>query len=495
MYLLLIVTHHLYDYLFTDINGLVMPPLQCTNFGNQKGAFPCQMSGCSRARNTSTEKMSIRWFASKDTMVRHMNRFHCIKMQESKNELKRINLYSDAITQSSKSMNQVTSPNSIRVAQSFPCPISGCNRAKNASTEKTNIRWFSSKLERAHHLNTKHGMGLECIHYSSSNKEPSETPYLPPISREVKIKTDNKGYDEDDNCGRSTSSYSEPKKTIYLPALSPTTPSRTRERRNEVLLPSKRSCTPSWVSDHILGKNRRGIKEVYSCLSEAKDNIVSNDDDSTIQNTRHPIQETENRDFAYVCAFCNVKIWRKEIMNIHIWNKHFEWIENRKVISCPHCPYQSEYLETLCWHVNVNHLLTHDHLEKGYLLLCIKCRAIFSSLEDFESHKRKSDCKQKIQKSMSSAETTITNRDNGNTSRKQAYLQDDVNFQKQLRTKEAFSGKEKGEKEFDNAKNKKRIRFLETRNKAFSPNFSVKPNTLCNAPKSKRPQTFWEKYC
>ena len=174
-----------------------MPPLQCTDFGNQLGTFPCHISGCSRARNKSTEKMNIRWFTSKDAMVRHMNKTHCINIHESKNEQKRIDLYSDAITHSSKSMNQVTSPNSIRVAQSFPCPISGCNRAKNASTENSNIRWFASKLERAHHLNTKHGMGLECIHYNSSNKEPPKTPYLPPISREIKIKTDNSGDDDD----------------------------------------------------------------------------------------------------------------------------------------------------------------------------------------------------------------------------------------------------------------------------------------------------------
>ena len=125
-----------------------------SRLNGQERIFPCQVSRCPRARNNSVERRNVRWFCSKELMVKHMNRKHNICIKTERKRLHNIGLSQGAIRPICSGFD---SQESLR---RFPCLFQGCFRARNESRNKTHIKWFTSKLERNRHLNRKHGAAI-----------------------------------------------------------------------------------------------------------------------------------------------------------------------------------------------------------------------------------------------------------------------------------------------------------------------------------------------
>ena len=152
-----------------------MPSHLYAHSNGQDRIYPCQVSGCPRGRNGSAEKKNVRWFDSKNSMVKHMNRKHNICIMNDEKRLHNIDKSRGDIRPICSTLD---SQESLR---RFPCLFQGCVRARNESRNKTNIKWFASKLERTRHLNRKHGAAIRT--------SPKFSPKISQIDAENKTNT------------------------------------------------------------------------------------------------------------------------------------------------------------------------------------------------------------------------------------------------------------------------------------------------------------------
>ena len=117
-----------------------MPSHLYAHSNGQDRIYPCQVSGCPRGRNGSAEKKNVRWFDSKNSMVKHMNRKHNICIKSGEKRLHNIGVSRGDIRPICSAFD------SQETLRRFPCLIKGCARASNGSNEKVDIKWFTSKF-------------------------------------------------------------------------------------------------------------------------------------------------------------------------------------------------------------------------------------------------------------------------------------------------------------------------------------------------------------
>ena len=509
-----------------------MPSHLYPHLNEHQKIYPCQVAGCSRAKNNSSEKKSIRWFHTKDAMVRHMNRIHNLGVQNERNILYNIGLSQETNKQRHLSFTKLLkSSKSNKMPRMFPCQVSGCTRARYESKNETNIHWFPSKMEMVHHLNTEHGVGVrvvqgvrKCISsckYSDIKsheigrfncdtidstrqgkfitlKSETTSPYLPPLS--PKLVHCNINSDGDD---LGVAEHSETKCSPYLPPLSPNDVSFDDSLDFKFAdCPDRLNGVNASISIHQnsrLSKYWLGTEDAFrkDALSSGNCVTLSGKGCSILPSQTDNIKM--NIQFAYACAFCDLMESRRELIRKHIWNIHFEWVNDRKMINCLHCPQRSEYLSELAWHVTVCHLLSQDYLEKGYFFYCLECNEKFNDVNSFKQHKENDNCKQKrygyrhFELSKYDMTKNQINHEVGNT----CLLQKSTNlrmYPKQNKCIQKYTAtpEEAGKRQ------KKTVRFLSERNHPSSYAFVSRTNKKLRTEKQKlkgSAQTFWEKYC
>ena len=185
---------------------------------------------------------------------------------------------------------------------------------------------------------------------------------------------------------------------------------------------------------------------------------------------------------------------------MHIWDCHFEWVKDRKMVKCLHCPHRSDKLSELSWHVSVCHLLTHDYLEKGYFFCCFGCNKQFHDVEAFKQHKQKYDCEQKtynVYRNIEPKNCDVTKNQINHTKGNTCLLQKTTKFGMHSRQNKCIQNTTTEQKQAEN-KQKKIVRFLSERKHPSSYAFAFKKNKNLGTGKEKlrrSEQTFWEKYC
>ena len=499
--------------------------------GHQK-IYPCQVPGCFRARNNSTEKKNVRWFHTKDAMVKHMNRKHNLGIQNESTILCNIGLSQEANKKRHLSSTKfLESSNSNEMHRAFPCQVLGCTRARNEIKDKTHILWFSSKMEMTRHLNAKHEVGvrrlkgvrktLSSYNFSGikyhelgrtncettdikeqvkliTTKSETTSAFLPPLSpkrMECNINIQGNGFDIDEHLQTKTAPY--------LPPLSPKADSFNSaldfkgvensdrlKRVNASISINKNSL----LSKYCYGHEDAFEKDVCSSgnswdLSQKRCSVLRGQTDDIKMNLQ----------FTYTCAFCDFQELIKESINKHIWDIHFEWVNDRKMINCPHCPHQEEKLEDLAWHVNVCHLLNRKFPEKGYFFSCLGCNKTSNDVNSLKQHKEKCECKlMRFGYRHSEIRSyEVTKNPINHAEKNTCFLQKSTNFRMHPTQNKCIQKANATQEEAGN-RQKKIVRFLSERKHPSSYAFAFKTKKKFGIEKQKLkriPQTFWEKYC
>ena len=316
------------------------------NLNGHPKIYPCQVSGCSRANNNSTEEVNVRWFHTKDDMVKHMNRKHSLGVQNESKILCNIGLSREANKKRHHASTKfLETSNSNEIHGQFPCQVSGCTRARNESKHKTHILWFSSKIEMTRHLNAKHGVGVRLLqsarkssssytHLGIKSHELSQlnydtteikrqvkfltpqsettSPYLPPLSPKVmhcniNIQGDGLVIDE----------HLETQNAPYLPPLSPKADSinaaldfkDSKTGGNASISNYKKSllATNCYGYEDAFRKNARSSGNSWP-LSEKRCTILPGQSDDIKKNFQ----------FTYTCAFCGFQEFIKESIRMYL---------------------------------------------------------------------------------------------------------------------------------------------------------------------------------
>ena len=498
----------------------------------QEKIYPCQVSKCPRARNNSNERKNVRWFYSKELMVKHMNRKHniCIK-----NEEKRLHNIDKSREDFRPICSTLDSQESLR---RFPCLVKGCVRARNESREKFDIKWFASKQEMTRHLNKKHGTAIRSCSKSTSNISQNETVNKTSIQD---TKSMHEVVKKEERCSsissdHKISSFYQPilspkcepnvgtiiefandslrkasgkaKTSPYLPPLSPNGPSsriafdhkmrngrtpRARANLKEPLASTDESQKP--LDKSILEGENNWIGKKHSVSAETKVSRNVNNRKTLFPGPTD--DENYAIEFAYVCAFCNWQTTDKRILNHHIWEVHFVWVNGHKMINCQHCPQRLEKLWELAWHTKMWHLLDREYLENGYFVICLKCNAFFETeidIEDFEIHKKGSICRQQCYENpILRTKDSITENVKDHFERNCTGGNVDSFMQFEKNDDECKDTNVATRAGSNNSENKK-ARFFASKNCPSSHESAAKSCTTKN-PKSKHPKTFWEIHC
>ena len=502
-----------------------------SRLNGQERIFPCQVSRCPRARNNSVERRNVRWFCSKELMVKHMNRKHNICINTERKRLHNIGLSQGAIRPICSGFD------SQEGLRRFPCLFQGCVRARNESRNKTNIKWFTSKLERTRHLNRKHGAAIrtnqkfspkrsqndvetkidkheaqsnfvvlkktDTCSTISSNHEISSR-YRPPHS--VKCEPLHTTVIEFSNDSLSNATE-KAKNAPYLPPLSPNGPSsriafdhKMRNRRpprvkanlKESEIATDRNQKP--MQKKMVEGENNWIGKSSSEPAVMKKTINGNDHDALCPGKTN--NENNALEFTYLCAFCNWKGTEIGSLNYHIWERHFEWFRGHKMIHCLHCPQRLEKLSELAWHTRMWHNLEHDYLENGYVVCCIRCNELFLDYDLFDNHQKSGDCSKQYREKLinttndSGTESGKNNLGENCTGRNENHFMHFAHSDDECKDENVA-------KRINSKNNKNRnARFFATKN-CPSSHESVAKAQSCKKQnqKSKQQKPFWEKYC
>ena len=491
----------------------------------QDRIYPCQVPGCPRGRNNSVEKKNVRWFDSKNSMVKHLNRKHNICIKSGEKRLHNIGMSQGSIQPIRSAFG------SQETLRRFPCLIEGCDRARNESKEKVDFKWFTSKLEMTRHLNKEHGAGI-CtkLHFNSekcfiktvdktnikdtklmhkvlnrkernsrisSNHEISSF-NLPTISPKCEPHPTTFIEFSNDSLDKATR---EEKGSPYLPPLSPNGPSSKIAFDHKML-----DYRPSRMLAHLKGSRASTDSSKTLLLKtflEAKNNTIGKNHSASIENNvsvkgnkcdaffpGQIDQGNKEIEFAYICAFCNWKTSEIGSLNYHIWDFHFQWVNGHKMINCLHCPYRSEKLWELAWHTRNWHLLLdRDYLEKGYLIYCLKCNEQFLDFKIFEYHKESGACNLHSHCKLKDPVT-----ENGETYYKQIHTSRNASSSMQHEPSDKCMDKFFATYTKTNSSKNKGVRFFHKKD-CSSSHESVAKKRNTEILKATRQKPFWEKYC